>query len=122
MSRENLDPPEPKYPPNGDATIYVERPIPVVISASALELVDRDPAQLDLETLFNFDGFAEFAVLVSFDEGRVFSAEVFDEETGRSLGPIELTADERETAEVNWSEDCAAYPDERDDGDRDPDR
>ena len=104
MRERDLNPPEPKTPPSGDATIYVERPIPLV--GEHLEL----------------EGFGEFAVLVTFDEGSVHRSIVFDEDTGLELGPLELTADERETAEVNWSEDCAAYPDERDDGDRDMDR
>jgi len=80
-------PPEYKSPPSGDATIYVERPVPVV----------GDPDE----------GWAELAVVVSFDEGAVYTAVL--EEGG---GEIALTVRETEVAEVDWSEKCAEEPDE----------
>jgi hypothetical protein len=97
----SLDPPEPKTPPSGDKVIYVERPIPNVETEEGEGIAD----------------WIELAVDVNFDEGRVFSAylEGTDDE-------IALTPGEIENAEVDWSEDCAAFPDERDDSDRDLDR
>ena len=84
MSTErSLDPPEKRWPRGTQLlTIYVER-----------EVV-RDDFTTDLE---------EIEVEVEFDEGSVYQSHVAGTET-----PIELTPDEKERAEVDYSEDLIA--------------
>lgn len=103
---ENLDPPDPdpRYFGNGEHTIHVERPIPVVLPWS---ISSSDEATI-LDEL-NAAGFVELEVVCTMDEGAVHLAEVRGD---GKIYEIELTASELENAAVDFAEDCAAYPDE----------
>jgi len=94
-----LSPPDPKVPPSGDTVIYVERPMPWVFPFA------------EPDDLTAADWWLEFEVVVTFDEGSVWSATL----DGKDL---ELTADEKQRAEEDWAMREPDGPDEDDRRDR----